>query len=182
MRTAAAEHPQVAEFRRRLQTAVRRLPRSQSEQLLEQIDSHLEEAISPASTEADIRAVLDRLGNPEGIAQAAAPGQEGTPGTPYREISALILLTVGSVLLPLVGWLAGVFLLWTSSRWHLREKLLGTLIWPGGLGAVVFLAAGRVGGTSGCESGFNARGQVISQHCFHTDRPSGWVRQPPSSC
>lgn len=57
-----------------------------------------------------------------------------------RELTAVSLITVGSVLLPLLGWVAGVVLLWSSRVWSPAEKLLGTLVVPGGLLTVFFLA------------------------------------------
>ncbi len=42
-------------------------------------------------------------------------------------------------MVPLLGWLVGVILLWISPRWTSKDKLLGTLIWPGGLLAPIGL-------------------------------------------
>jgi hypothetical protein len=56
----------------------------------------------------------------------------------------VILLLIGGIVLPFVGWVVGVVLLWASSRWRISDKVLGTLVWPGGLGAllaVLLLAA-----------------------------------------
>ena len=39
----------------------------------------------------------------------------------------------------MVGWFVGVGLLWSSATWRLRDKLLGTLVWPGGLLALFVL-------------------------------------------
>ena len=58
-----------------------------------------------------------------------------------RERRAVLLLTWGS-LLPVVGpvaWVVGQVLLWSSHRWQLRHKLLGTLVWPLGYVPVIFL-------------------------------------------
>jgi formate hydrogenlyase subunit 3/multisubunit Na+/H+ antiporter MnhD subunit len=41
------------------------------------------------------------------------------------------------VLLPLV-WVVGVVLLWRSRAWSRRDKLLGTLVIPGGLAVVEY--------------------------------------------
>jgi hypothetical protein len=49
------------------------------------------------------------------------------------------LLLGGFVLF--AGWLVGVVLLWNSSVWTTRDKILATLIWPGGL-AATFLFGG----------------------------------------
>ena len=44
----------------------------------------------------------------------------------------------------MIGWLVGVVLLWISSAWTTRQKLLGTLVVPGGLAlpAGLLLVAG----------------------------------------
>ena len=56
------------------------------------------------------------------------------------EIVAVLMLTVGS-LIPVLGWAVGVILLWSSGRWRPSEKLLGTLIVPGGPGMALLLGA-----------------------------------------
>ncbi len=43
------------------------------------------------------------------------------------------------MLLPLV-WVVGVVLLWRSRAWSVRDKLLGTLVVPGGLAFVIYVA------------------------------------------
>ena len=55
-----------------------------------------------------------------------------------REVVTLLLLMFGGLLI--FGWFIGVFLLWTSDRWNLREKLIGILVWPFGfIGAISLL-------------------------------------------
>jgi hypothetical protein len=51
----------------------------------------------------------------------------------WREVAALVLLPFGGVIVPVAGWFVGVFFLWASDTWTGREKLVGTLIVPGGL-------------------------------------------------
>jgi hypothetical protein len=51
---------------------------------------------------------------------------------------AVGLLTFGS-LIPVVGWLAGVLLLWMGRRWRTWEKVLGTLVIPLGPGGLLLL-------------------------------------------
>ena len=51
------------------------------------------------------------------------------------ERSVPILVLLGGFLIG-VGWLIGIYRLWTSDTWGLRHKLVGTLLLPGG-GAVV---------------------------------------------
>lgn len=53
------------------------------------------------------------------------------------EVATIPLLAVGAILFS-VGWFVGVMLLWRSPVWRLRDKLIGTLVLPGGLfGSVV---------------------------------------------
>ena len=59
-------------------------------------------------------------------------------GEPQRrrgpvEWGAVILLLIGGIVIPVVGWIVGALLLWVSQAWTLRDKLIGTLLVPGGL-------------------------------------------------
>ena len=65
------------------------------------------------------------------------------------------MLTAGS-LLPVLGWLVGVALLWTSQRWRLRDKLLGTLVVPFGPGLLLVLGAVAPLSTRTCSSSSTA--------------------------
>jgi hypothetical protein len=47
------------------------------------------------------------------------------------------LLSFGGFL-GILGWVIGVYLLWTSSSWTRREKVIGTFVLPGGLALLVF--------------------------------------------
>lgn len=47
------------------------------------------------------------------------------------------------VLLPVV-WVVGVVLLWRSRAWTTRDKLIGTLVVPGGLAYVIYVAVDAV--------------------------------------
>lgn len=73
--------------------------------------------------------------------------QKGT----WREVAALILLPLGGIVLPVLGWFVGVYLLWTSTVWTSREKLLGTLVLPLGLFGAALLFIGGAGGRA-CSS------------------------------
>lgn len=84
-----------------------------------------------------------------------------------HEIWALILLLIGGVVLPVVGWIIGVVLLWSSRVWTTREKLAGTFLFPFGLLLPVALLLGAAG-VREC-SGAIVNGQVVDQTC---SRPS----------
>jgi hypothetical protein len=53
------------------------------------------------------------------------------------DMAAIILLLIGGFFF-LVGWVVGAVLLWVSPRWRLADKLLGTLVWPGGLSMILY--------------------------------------------
>ena len=57
--------------------------------------------------------------------------------TDVRDMVTLSLLFAGGFLIG-IGWIAGVLLLWTSPIWRLRDKLIGTLILPFGIGGSIF--------------------------------------------
>lgn len=45
-------------------------------------------------------------------------------------VLTVLMLMLGGFVLPVVGWLAGVAMLWTGRSWSVGEKWLGTLVWP----------------------------------------------------
>ena len=67
------------------------------------------------------------------------------------EVAALVLLLVGGLIVPLFGWMIGVILLWLSNAWNVRDKVIGTIFVPGGLGlpliGFVLFATGSDSGT-----------------------------------
>lgn len=65
----------------------------------------------------------------------------------------LFWLTLGSIV-PVVGWLFGVALLWASPAWRTRDKVVGTLFVPGGpLGAVLAVFSLAFGSMAACSTG-----------------------------
>lgn len=124
-----------------LHHATRDLPRDRGRELVAEIEDHISEALAPNASEADARQVLDRLGSPEEIAAVERErlGMD-TPGGGTMERITIALLLIGFIATP-IGWLVGVVMLWTSQAWTVRDKLIGTLVVPGGLGlALVALA------------------------------------------
>jgi len=115
------------------------------------IAGHIAEARAelPAESEAEIRTLLDRIGPPSVIAadERLRLGPKRPAHT--REVVAIVLLLAGGSLF-LVGWLVGVALLWASDAWSVRDKLIGTLIVPGGLSGafiIIGVVAVDVGGS-----------------------------------
>jgi len=122
----------VDEYLRRLEMELIDLPAEKRLEILDEIRGHIAEERTGMSNEsdADVMNLLDRLGDPTEIAAEAGAGGErrGRPSGTARfgtlEVLALALMVL--------AWPAGVVLLWVSKAWTAREKLLGTLIPPGG--------------------------------------------------
>lgn len=156
---------------------LRDLPRTRRRELLADLHAHIEGELGtrPDATDAEIESVLDELGTPEEIANAA---RREIPTAPKRmgahEIFAIILLLVGGLIVPFVGWIVGVVLLWTSTAWRTRDKLLGTLLVPGGLMSLGlgFVAVGA--SSRSCVSSAVA-GQRVVEHCTGGGGPSAVV-------
>ena len=156
----------VEDYLRELHIAAQELPADRRDELVEEITAHIAEARQSDGSPLAVRNILDRLGDPADIVRAAAdapPGgpawsaaagsgvgypaaaQPGRPGA--LEMAAVLFLLFGGIVIPFLGWVVGVVLLWMSPRWTTRDKLLGTLVWPGGLLAPALLVvAGAAAG------------------------------------
>lgn len=137
--------PLIRGYLDELRTGTRDLPKGRREELLVEIEAHIAEALPPGASEAEIREVLDRLGDPARIA-AEERDRLGIarPRPGALEWIAIVLLLIGGVVVPVVGWIAGVVLLWASSVWTFRDKLIGTFVVPGGLLPAVYFSVAPV--------------------------------------
>ena len=123
-------------YLRRLNAALKDLPKNRRQELVEEIREHIEvgRAELGSETEAELRSLLDRIGDPADI---AADSTERLGIQPVRvglmEVAAVVLLPIGGLVVPFIGWVVGVILLWASTAWTFRDKLIGTLLVPGGL-------------------------------------------------
>ncbi len=130
---------EIDDYLGRLDRALGDLPYSQRREIVDEVSEHIREARETAASddEVSVRRVLARLGDPLEIAREAMDRLGVRPSPPRRtgamEIGALILLPIGGVVLPFVGWVVGVVLLWASGAWRTRDKVIGTLLLPGGL-------------------------------------------------
>jgi len=158
----------VEDYLRSLDRELSGLPRARRRELTEQIASHIAEARAGLENEdeAEIRNLLDRLGEPAEIAEEARERAEPRPRRAgWMEILALILLLIGGIVLPVVGWFVGVVLLWVSDAWTTREKLVGTFVIPGGL-ATPLLLGGLAVTAESCSTEFDPMtGAEISSSC-----------------
>ena len=184
----------VADYLQRLERATAGLPPGTGADLLREIREHIADARAAGGTgdraddEAGVRTVLERLGDPEEIAAAAggdvaaaptaAPVAAALPRPVNREVWAVLFLTAGSVLVPGVGWLVGVVLLWSSDLWRSREKWVGTLVVPGGLGliwAAALVGVFTAGSSEFCTSPATAVGADSSPPQTCTTDDAGWT-------
>jgi uncharacterized membrane protein len=144
-------HREVGEYLRRLQRFMGDLPPERRDEILAEIEDHISEDLAerPAATDADVRNVLERVGDPGDIAAEARERFGIKPARrSWTDPAAVILLLIGGF--TIIGWFVGVVLLWISDAWNTRDKIIGTLVVPGGLaGALgVGLASSAVRGAS----------------------------------
>ncbi len=135
----------VDDYLGRLDAAAARLPVDRRAELVGEVREHIAASLAEAGRrdELTVRNVLERLGSPEeivgaegapdAIAPAPGPGPapepiEGRPPWGANETAAVLLLTVGAVLLPFVGPLVGLVLVWFSARWTRFQKSVVTAV------------------------------------------------------
>ncbi|HET6292368.1 MAG TPA: hypothetical protein VFG33_03305 [Kribbella sp.] len=101
----------VADYLRRLEVAAEPLPAERRQELLEDVSAHISDArTAGASSEADIRELLARLGDPDEIVLAATDGLVQVKRQPRfrsREVAALLLLPFGYLPVLMLGSLSG---------------------------------------------------------------------------
>ena len=133
---------QVRDYLGRLDHALRDLPRDRRTEIVKDIQAHIDDALSdhPDPSATTIDEVLATVGTPEEIAAAAyaemPPVREQLA---TRDAIAVGLLLGGGFLFG-VGWLVGLVLLLGSTAWSTRDKLIGTLLVPGGLAGGLLIA------------------------------------------
>ena len=166
----ATAHRLVDDYLQSLDAAARSLPRRDRDELMDQIRAHLDESVVEDSTEAEVRNILDALGDPRDIVAAAgpvrAPVRRGA-----REVFALLFLFTG--IPPVIGWFAGLGLLIWSPLWTTRQKLLGALVWPGG-----FLSLAVVLGTFTASSSVTLCHSAMSRTAVEVCNSSGSGTNP----
>ena len=145
----------------RLRLAAADLPPGAREELISDMRAHIAEARrrQPEETDATVLNILDRLGEPDVVAEEArqrpltdpnappiARVDNMAPVRPYQP--KLLELAIPGLLV--LFWPIGVVLLWYSNAWNGRDKVIGTVLTLGGypwsLGPSM-LAAHTLGGT-----------------------------------
>ena len=154
----------------RLRNALADLPRPRQDELLNDVKGHIAEARAGShdETDADVLNILDRIGEPADI---AAEARERL-GVQARQPDRIGLLEIGALVLTPIFWPVGVILLWTSSAWTTRDKLIGTLIPPGGYMSISFLLLGGPGSyTSSSTCAQTGTGPMTCTY----QGPPGWL-------
>lgn len=135
----------IADYLARLDAAAMALTPTRREELRAEVAEHIESALADAGTrdEATVRNVLDRLGRAEDIVEAEAEAgptslTRGTmpaawPPTTQRgwgwvEVLGVLVLSLGSLVLLVIGPLVGLVFVWASDRWNGRQKWIATAI------------------------------------------------------
>jgi hypothetical protein len=129
----------IAGYLARLDDAATGFPRETRTELIDNMREHIAEARSRESgpeTDATILNILDRLGEPAVVVADARDRLGIGPEPVFRpgllEFAAMFLL-------PFV-WPFGVILLWSSRAWKTRDKIIASLIPPGGYFGIAFIA------------------------------------------
>jgi uncharacterized membrane protein len=176
--TTAARHPLVEGYLRSLQTEAARLPYDQARELLADIDEHLGAALPPDPSEAEIRNVLDRLGTPTELVEAAGgqlaeePHRPKPFSSPGGAILCLVMAEVLSIALPISVplWILGLVMMVRATVWSDRQRLLGLIALGSGMPAVFVFLAGSLVAVRTCSQAIE-NGRVVQDTCGGVD----WV-------
>lgn len=137
----------------RIAAAAADFPAGARNELLDDMRSHIAEARTrePEETDASILNILDRLGEPSTV---VADGRERL-GLRTQPVARPGLIEVGALALLILFWPIGVVLLWLSSLWNTRDKIIGSVFTLGGYLTIFFVGASlsfQVAPRGGCTS------------------------------
>lgn len=147
--------PSARSYLQELNRALRDLPRARRREITRDIRAHIDAALAdaPDQSPAMLATILDHLGTPVEIAEATrAELPPVQPRIAARDVTAIVLLLIGGIVVPFLGWLVGAVLLWTSTAWTAKDKIIATLLVPGGLLAPILLGGIAASTTSGSGS------------------------------
>ena len=137
-------NPLAEDYLARLDAEARVLPDQERQDLVTELRGHLEAGLSEDPSDADVRNLLHDLGSPADIVAAASLESEAgssrpstsqvfsapPPPNPWGtvEIIAVLGLTAGTVVIPLIGPVIGLCFVWASTQWTRREKVVATAL------------------------------------------------------
>jgi hypothetical protein len=171
--TAPHADPLIDGYLARLSAAGADLPKSARQELLDDMRAHIAEARArePQETDATILNILDRLGDPAVVVAETRDRLGLRAPAPYRPG----LLEIAAVILVPFFWPIGIILLWMSPAWRWRDKVIGTMIPPGGyMGIAIFGVAFASARTSGgsCVLVTDVAGHAVQSGCQSPPGPS----------
>jgi uncharacterized membrane protein len=175
-------HREVGEYLARLERSMANLPAVRRDEILVEIDEHISELLAEkrSATDADVRNVLERVGDPDDIAAEASDrlgsipiARPARPRTSWTDVTAVALLVLGTLTITpfyrpeatIVVWIAAVVLIWISEVWSIRDKVVVSLLLPAGALSAIFIQ----------ESGMRASFISRSSWSPRSGRPSGSV-------
>jgi uncharacterized membrane protein len=176
----------VERYLKHLEVELDDLPRDRRREIVDEIAGHIAEARAGLEdeSEADVRNILEGLGDPADIAEDARERFEVRPPAPaqpfkvgWMEVAALVFLLIGGLIIPIFGWIIGVVLLWVSNAWNVRDKIIGTVLVPGGLVLPIGLAlfsSNVSGGTCGPVLSGNGR-SITAAPCSYDTSSTNYV-------
>ncbi len=128
------DNPEVRAYLDRLDRALASVPFGTASELRAGIAEELN-----ATDEVTARARMQALGDPEDVAAAARTDHEAsiappvsasrrpaTASTAYT-IVACALVAIGGIVVPVVGWVFGIALVWASPLWRRSQKWIATV-------------------------------------------------------
>ena len=100
----ATAHPTAERYLKELGRSLAGLPRDRRQEIEEEIRSHIDEATPPGAGDAEVRNILEELGDPQTIA-ADARERFGIPENRGGGVegTAIVLLLVGGLLVRELG-------------------------------------------------------------------------------
>ncbi|MDY0909038.1 HAAS signaling domain-containing protein [Microbacterium sp. CFBP9034] len=140
--TEVLQHPAVRAYLTDLHRAVAAKDPAQADAVMAGVADHIRDAAADADARGarfEVDAVLRELGDPAFIAADVEPAAaETVPPTRAERFSdswggvvtAVLLLTVGTLWLTMIGWAAALCLVWASQRWSRADKVVATAVWP----------------------------------------------------
>lgn len=157
---------EVRNYLASLEARLAQLPADQLEEILFGVQEHIAEALERGGQ--STAEILAGLGSPDDIAaglggsdpEGSGPYVSATPlaGSQFppsalqlphpaqRHQSSTLWAVVTCILIPFggflagIGWLFGVAGLWMGTRWKTWEKIMGTVLIPGGVPGALLLA------------------------------------------
>lgn len=158
--------PQVVAYLAELEAHLQGAAPDERADVVDGIRAHIAQSCSADASDAEVDTALARLGDPlvvagefaddvRAVAVGSTRGRRESPGLLESRGGAatvVLALAIGGLVVPVVGWIVGAVLLWLSRAWRWWDKLIGTLVVPGGflgvfVGGLIAARSGYVSGT-----------------------------------